>query len=239
MRLRHDGDRRSGRCEMPAIDRNATRDARKASRADRNRYGAVCTLKRSAYRMVRRLFKFTIVNVFLLDIDPLRQRPLESSRFGFRFLSADEIRKLADDPANDLDAALAGRLELGHEFCFAAFDGGQLANYSWYAQHHIEPEHSLGAGLTMPDDTMYVYKGFTLPAYRGQRLNGATIQRAAQIFAGMGIERFVGVVEYANWASVRSCERLGFRRIGSFACLGHKLISRRCDSNVTGLGFGK
>ncbi|MHB1033403.1 MAG: GNAT family N-acetyltransferase [Pirellulales bacterium] len=205
----------------------------------RGRYGAVCAVKRFAYRVARRLFKLEIADLLSLDFRPLHQRPLESSSLEFRFLSVDDIRTAAGDSANDLDVAMAGRLEFEWNFCFAAFNRGRLVNYSWYALHHVEPEHSFGASLTLPDDTIYMHKAFTLPAYRGRRLHQATVHRATQIFARMGIRRLVALIEYANWASVRSHERLGCQRIGRFWRLGHKLIARRYDSSVTGLGFGK
>ena len=46
---------------------------------------------------------------------------------------------------------------------------------------HVEPEHSLGAGLTLPEDAIYMHRAFTLPSYRGNRLHEATIHHAVQM----------------------------------------------------------
>ena len=192
-------------------------------------------VKHFTYRAARRLIKLEIADILSLDLGSLRHRALEPSNLEFRFLKADEIRAAATDPAHDLDAAMARRLDFGCNFCFAAFDNGRLVNYSWYALDRIEREHSFGAGLTLPADTIYMHKSFTVPSYRGRRLHQATLHRATNSFARMGIRRLLAIVEYANWASLRSHERLGCRRIGRFWLLGHKMIARQCDA----LGAGE
>ncbi len=205
-----------------------------ASWAKRPDIGLARTAKHLGYRAARRLFKLEIADILALDLGPMRQMPPEKSRFEFRFLSAEEIRAAASDPANNLKAEMAGRLEFGRSFCFAAVDRGRLANYSWYALRHVEPEHSFNLGLTLPDDTVYMYKAFTLPAYRGQRLHQATIHRAVQAFAATGIRRLVAIVEYGHWASLRSHLRMGCRRAGRFCLIRRRPILWQCDANHAG-----
>ena len=83
------------------------------------------------------------------------------------------MRAAADEPIYELEAAMAARLQSGRDTCFAAFHRGRLVNYAWYAVECIEPEHRFSAGLKLPGDTVYLYKAFTLPEYRGRRLHGA------------------------------------------------------------------
>ncbi len=201
-----------------------------------NGLGVVSTLKQLAYRAARRLGKLEIAEIFSLDLRPLKKQPPAPSSFDFRFLAADQIRAAAADPANDIHAEMAERLNRGRNFCFGAFDAGRLVNYSWYAFGTIEREHSFGAGLTLPDDTVYMHKAFTLPAYRGRRLHQATVHRAGQIFARIGVRRLVAIIEYGNRASVRSHWRLGCRRVGRFWLVGQRLISWRCERSVVGFG---
>lgn len=182
-----------------------------------------------AYRAARRLLGLNVADILALDLDQMRETLPEKSKFDFRFLSADEIRSAAGDPVNDLDVNIAERLERGRNYCVGAFEGGRLVNYSWYALDHVEPEHSFGAGLTLPQDAIYMHKAFTLPEYRGQRVHQATIHRASRIFARMGIRRLIAIVEYGNWASLRSHERMGCRRTGRLWMLRRKLVAQQGD----------
>ena len=212
----------------------ASREGPRASRGETSAvklhgYGVVPMMKRFVYHAARRLLRLRIANVLVLDLTSMCGASPNTSTFEFRFITANEIRAAASDPANDLDADIAGRLESGRNFCFGAFDRGRLANYSWYALGQVEPEHSFGAGLVLPGDAVYLYKAFTLPAYRGHRLHQATVHRALPVFVRLGIRRLIAIVEYGEWASLRSHDRMGCRRAGRFYLLGQRLISWRCE----------
>ena len=146
----------------------------------------------------------------------------------YRFLTGDDVQAAAADPLHDLDAGMAKRLPSGRDFCFAAFDGQRLANYAWYALEAIEPEHSFVAGLRLPRDTVYMYKAYTVPAYRGRQIHGAALSRAAGHFRQRGVAQMIAIVEFANWASLRSHAKLGFRPAGRLLCIGRKLIGWGC-----------
>lgn len=208
---------------------------------DRRRFGARCAAKGFVYRVARRLCRLRIVHVLsmeLAELTPPRSLPKE---FEYRWLKADDIRAHAADPANDLDSSLAERLEKENNYCFAAFDGSQLANYSWYAPDSIEPEHSFDAGLTYPPNTLYLYKAYTHPRYRGRRVHQSAVSRAAQFFAERGVSRLIALVEYANWASLTSHERLGCRNVGWILTAGrHPLRFERYPrlADTLGISFG-
>ena len=139
------------------------------------------------------------------------------------------MRAAAADPRHELDASIAARLLSGRDFCFAAFHGDRLANYSWFALDAIEPEHSFGAGLTLPPDTVYLYKAYTVPDYRGRQIHGAALSRAAEHFRQRGAARMIAIVDYANWASLRSHAKLGFRRAGRLFWIGRRSIGWGCS----------
>ena len=55
----------------------------------------------------------------------------------------------------------------------------------------------------------------------------------------MGIRRLIAIVEYGNWASLRSHERMGCHRAGRFCLIGRRPIFWRYDvDQVGGLGLG-
>jgi GNAT superfamily N-acetyltransferase len=185
-----------------------------------SRFGVSSAVIDLAYRAARRIGHLRVVNLVRLNLADLSSAPPLSRALRPRWLTADEVRTYAADPANDLNASMAWRLENGRNYCHAIFDGPRLANYSWFALESIEPEHSLGIGLFFPLDTVYLYKAYTHPDYRGQRIHHAAIASAVSFFGGQGISQLIAVIEYANWASLRSHTRLGCQRIGRILRVG-------------------
>ncbi len=190
-----------------------------------SRYGVVSAAKGLAYRVARRLCRLQIGHVLTLELADLSPTPPPLTGLEYRWLAADEVRVFAVDPANDLDPSLAARLENGRNYCLAAFDGARLANYSWYALESIEAEHSLGIGLALPTGTVYLYKAYTHPDFRGRSVYHAALQHAAQFFAQRGISRLIALVEFGNWASVRSHEKLGCRHAGKTLKFGRPPVA--------------
>jgi ribosomal protein S18 acetylase RimI-like enzyme len=170
--------------------------------------------KSIAYRVARRLCQFRILHVLSLDLAAPTLMPSSAEGLEYRWLTAEDIRAFAADPENDLDASMADSLRNGDRFCFGALRGSQLVNYAWYALDSIEAEHSFGAGITYPANTLYLYKAHTHPRYRGRQVHQSAVGRAARFFAARGIVRFIILVECVNWASLRSHRKLGFRQVG-------------------------
>ena len=170
-----------------------------------------------ANRIGRRLLKLKIVHVVWLDVGDVAVSAASYPDFTFRFLSAGEVASFADDPDYDLEPEMADRAADGRNSCFAALDGDRLAAYGWYARDWIEPEHCDGFGLQMPPDVAYMYKGFTHPDYRGKRLHGAVMGFALRDFAADGVQSLISTVDWTNDASLKSCARLGYRRLGLLA----------------------
>jgi len=185
-----------------------------------SRFGVGCAAKGVAYRVARRVCQLQVGHVLVQNLAELSATPAQVTGLEYRWLTADEVRAYACDPANDLEAAMAPHLEDKRNFCFAALDGRVLANYSWYALDSIPPEHSLGAGLSFPPDTVYFYKAYTRPDYRGRGVHPTALSRAASFFAERGISRLIAIIEYANWPSLRSHAKLGFRDAGRFVKAG-------------------
>ncbi|MGO9112408.1 MAG: N-acetyltransferase family protein [Thermoguttaceae bacterium] len=197
-------------------------------------YGLGVAFCELAYRLARRLTNVRIAQVLQLDLSAMRPAKPRALDLECRFLSAAEVRAAAADPAHELDAAMAERLQSGRDLCFAAFHGDRLVNYSWYALGAIEPEHGFGAGLTFPFDTVYLYKAYTVPAYRGRQIHGSALQQAVQFFQQCGIKQLIAIVEFANWASLRSHEKLGCRPAGRLLRIGQKSWGWGCGSLLQG-----
>lgn len=186
-------------------------------RTEQTRFGWSSMLRLVADRVGERLIGLSVSHVVWLDVEEVVVTAASLPKFSFRFLTSAEVARCAADPIYDLEPELAARAADGRNSCFGALDGERLAAYGWYAREWIEPEHCDGFGLRMPPSVIYMYKGFTHPDYRGQRLHGAIMGLALREFAKDGVRALISTVEWTNDASLKSCARLGYRRIGVLA----------------------
>lgn len=130
------------------------------------------------------------------------------------FLPAAALRAFAADPANEMSAAfLDSALGKGDE-CYAICDGDKLAAYGWYATTPT-PVGAPELQLHFRDEYVYMYKGFTDPRYRGQRLHAIGMTRALHEYRRRGLRGIVSYVESTNVDSLKSCFRMGYRLFGS------------------------
>ncbi len=143
--------------------------------------------------------------------------------FEFRFLTTQEVGQFSLDPSQDIDPHMAGEIERGESLCFAALDRDQLAAYGWYAIRSAAPRHCYEVGLRLPADVSYMFKGFTHLNYRGRRLHAAAMGLALAALANRGIRALISTVEWTNEASLRSCDRLGYQRLGRIVQRGDTL----------------
>lgn len=166
-------------------------------------------------RILARTIHLDVETIVWLDEQAVRVGPEQAPDFEFRFLSAEEVESFVPSPEYHLRLDNADRIRGGRDFCYAALaKDGRLAAYGWYAIERIEAEHCAGAELQLPPGVAYMYKGFTHPDFRGARLHGAGMGGALKALGTRGVTSLIAIVHWANYASLRSCKRLGYDAIG-------------------------
>src|SRR5262249_10874862 len=130
-------------------------------------------------------------------------------------------RKL--EPAELLAFAEAGKYQLTADFvrqvsakgdeCYAMLDGDILAAYGWYSRNRTVLDNE-DLMLRFDSSYIYMYKGFTLDRYRGQRLHAIGMTRALAEYKTQGFCGLVSYVESNNFDSLKSCYRMGYRNCG-------------------------
>lgn len=206
----------------------------------RRRFGLLAGLKSLAYGGGRRILGLHIYHI--VAIETTSAVPVENGAIEYRFLSPDEVRRLAEDPDNDLGKSFYRRLTGEFDSCFAAISDGKLLNYWWYAANSIEGEHSCGAPVSFPASYAYYYKAYTHPNYRGRGINQTTILGALGELAKRGVQHVFGLVEINNWSSLRSYDRAGFHRVGRLIaqCYGSsKRTWAPREVRAMGIRFGR
>lgn len=141
--------------------------------------------------------------------------------YEFGFVAPEVLRPFLSEEYELGDKHLA-RLEAGHDLCFAVIaHDGRLAAYGWYALGSIEAEEADCVSLSFPARLSFMYKGFTHPAFRGQRLHGYVMRLALEeLVRSHGVDELISTVHWLNTPSLKSCDRLGYRRLGRITRIG-------------------
>jgi len=130
------------------------------------------------------------------------------------FLTQEMLRRFAADPQNHMRASfLEEALAKGDE-CYGILDGTRLASYGWYSTKpsRIDPPCFI---LRFRQDYVYMYKGLTHAAYRGQRLHAIGMTLALRHYLARGYRGLVSYVEVNNFDSLKSTLRMGYAVFGT------------------------
>jgi len=170
------------------------------------------------YKVLNRLTTFMALTMVSLVPEGVDRSYLTGhAGYVHRFLRGSELNTFSRDPANDLPQDfVSGALAKGDR-CYAILDGDVLAAYGWYARGKTPITEELT--LRFDPEWVYMYKGFTRPEYRGQRLHAIGMAKAMMEYAGEGLRGIVSFVEANNFASLKSCYRLGYAQVGTIYAL--------------------
>ena len=190
--------------------------------AFRERYGTTGAIFKSVDVVLHKVFHASVHAVVWLELKSVETMACLDPQFTFRFLTADEIEKYAEDPSFYINPRLADGVRSGNEVCFAALAGDRLAAFGCYTLGYVYPEQCAGAAMSFPSDVAYMSFGFTHSDFRGARLHGLIMGLALQELAKRGVTKLVSIVSWTNWASLKSCYRLGYLNLGNMTTIGGK-----------------
>jgi len=168
-----------------------------------------CLTRRAGDRVVPNA---TLVCIYITLQDADRQFLKMPEGFTGRFLAADELHALAATGEYEVSREfLSGALGKGDE-CYALLQGGRVAAFGWYSRRAT----AVNEELTLHFDPAYVYMyfGYTHPDYRGKRLHAFGMTHALRSYTERGFQGLVSFVQSNNFASLRSCERMGYKEAG-------------------------
>ena len=181
------------------------------TRGEIEHFGVSKALYCGSLRIVKRAAGVvTLQCVFLPSVsaESLKTNP----QYSCRFLTAAELQHYSNDPSLELDTEFLKLAASKGDRCFAILDGETLASYGWYSTKPTLVDHELS--LRFDPHYVYMYKGFTHPKYRGQRLHAVGMGMALNAYLAEGSKGIVSYVEALNMASLKSCYRLGYQDFG-------------------------
>lgn len=193
-----------------------------------HRFGLGAVMFDVAFRVARRLVDATVLEGIVLTMDTV-DPGFFADDAGLRWEFLDVPALLG---ALDRGAPLAMEQTFVEEAlsrgdrCYGAIDGRDVVAYGWYSSQPTAVTGIAGDVIFHFDASYsYMYRGYTLPAYRGKRLHGIGMARAMDALVRAGSRGLVSVVEATNTASLTSCFRLGYQSIGRIWCV--RLGARR------------
>src|SRR6266571_5284891 len=166
-------------------------------------YGMGATLHDIECRMVNKIVHFEILKGMTVRVQDVKDPGLfEAQGFDARFVGEDELARFAHDGAHDVSLDFLRRARARGDRCYALFDGEALAAYGWYSDLPTPiDEHFV---LHFDPAWTYMYKGYTVPAYRGKRLHAVGMCRALRAVTEEGRNGLISWVFSNNFASFRS-----------------------------------
>ncbi len=188
----------------------------------RERFGIKGAIYKSIDVVLHKVLRSYIHTVVWLDLEPVAKMACLDPRFTFRFLTADEVATFAKDQSYFIDPSLVDGVREGREVCFAALEGDRLgclrllhvgicsARTSGWCRHVVSGRRGV-----------YVVR-FHASRLPGARLHGYIMGLALQELAKRGITKLVSIVAWTNWASLKSCWRLGYINLGNMLTIGGK-----------------
>ena len=192
-------------------------------------YGAGAMLHDIECRVVNKIAHFQVLKGMTVRLQDVKDPGLfDAQGFDARFVGEDELAKFAHEGTHDVSLEFLRRARARGDRCYALFDGTALAAYGWYSNLptpiddyfvlHFDPAYT------------YMYKGYTVPAYRGKRLHAVGMCRALRAVTEEGKRGLISYVFSNNFASLHSVARMGYRIFGQVYTFR---VNHRCLTYAT------
>ena len=178
-----------------------------------NHQGVFEAVQDLALRSLNQLLFYRILRG--LKIENVRPEFLEcNKKFRGTFMSESMLTEVVEQPEYELSHRFLNQALSNGDECYGFFHGSVLAAYSWYSHKptQINPSDLV---LHFDDEYVYMYKGFTHPNYRGQRLYGTGMTRMLAGYLTRGYKGMLCYVESNNFTSLNSCYQIGYLDFGN------------------------
>jgi GNAT superfamily N-acetyltransferase len=171
--------------------------------------------------LVNKVIYFECLQIIVLEREDARLPDgVDPNRFSSRFADYEDLLEMRRQGTWQIsDTSL-------HDFgegdrCLLSYVDGRLAGYTWV---HTKGRPLLIPGLRIrvPAQYLYNFAGFTLPEYRGLRLQGYRHHLLLSCEEWSDRRGLLGYVKTTNWSSRKGQSKSGYRTIGSLWLVGRQ-----------------
>ncbi len=165
------------------------------------------------YSLRNKVSLYSELQGMIVTMDSLDPKYLETNpKYEHKFLNEEELKKFSKNPETQISEFFLNKALPKGDRCFAILDGDFLASYGWYSTKPTAISDEID--LHFDPQWVYMYKGYTHPNYRGQRLHAVGMAKALETVSSEGSKGLISYVATNNYASLKSVYRMGYRNIG-------------------------
>ena len=177
-----------------------------------------------SYRILHKLLDFQLLDGITLSAGDISLKFITlPSGFTISFMDQNTLKAFSIiEPVELSSAFLKAALQRGDR-CVGVMANGSLVSFGWYST--TSTSVTTGLALRFDPGYVYMYKGYTVPEYRGKQLHAYGMAYAVNYFSAQGYKGLISYVEANNFRSIQSCKRLGYKRFGrllAFRVLGQQ-----------------
>jgi hypothetical protein len=189
-----------------------------------NSFGRRAAFHDLQHRLVNRIASTTVLRGMTAVTQDVEPAMFDAGDLTARFATQAELLAVAAHPELGAEAppAFVREAMARGDRCFALFDRDALVSFGWYSMHPTRLDDEMM--LHFDPSWVYMYKGYTLHAYRGRRLHGIGMSLALRAYTEEGARGLISYVNSTNFQSLRSTERMGYRPFGDIYLM--KLFGR-------------
>lgn len=176
------------------------------------------------HRIIQKLHggKFIYRKVYLYILDsprPNEKAIAAAKQHTFKFATIDDLKSLSKNPEFEINEPDMKAFEHGDR-CLLQLDGDNLVGYAWLAASNLV-KIEWGFHFNMSDDTVYNYKGYTAPNYRGKGFQPLRHLKLLELVKTEGKKQLLGYVDQMNLNSQKGVRKSGYFKIGTLKCIRH------------------
>lgn len=131
----------------------------------------------------------------------------------FKFATPEDLTRLSQNPAYSIAPVDIQRVAKGIARCLLQLDGEKLVGYAWIWNSRLAYIDD-GVHINLPDDTIYNYKGYTNPEYRGYGYQALRHLHLLRLTEPEGVKRLFGFVDHFNSKSLSGVRKSGYVPVG-------------------------
>ncbi len=175
------------------------------------RWGIFRTFYYFVMECVKRYFGFVLCAIAARPLRIVPALPNADLTREYRLLTESELIEFSSDPEVDMNAEKMKSNFAKGDICVGAIENGELIAYLWSAcspTKHVENLY-----VDFGPKARYLYKGFTRPAYRGQRIQ-SMLSSLADDLSPKDRTHSITFIETHNYASIHTAKYHGNKIIG-------------------------
>jgi len=188
-------------------------------------------LLRLIWQALTHIGKSRLILFALSEPKPLEKAKEAAKNHVFRFATEDDMRALSKTPDYMIKEIDIDRVKTGAIKCLLQLDGNELAGYACIWGNQL-PFIAEGIHINLPDDTIYNFKSYTNPQYRGDGFQALRHLELLRQLEGQGVKRLFGFVHHLNGKSLHGVRKSGYKPVGELI-IRHRKNTSTAIINLT------